>query len=320
MKLTSALFLASATAQEPAKYKDLRLAVRNSSGESNRVAGSSDDSRAALQCTIPEATGNVDGYYCNSKRCTLMCKPGSIPDGRARNKCVNGEWEDEFPNCITCEGSVDAEPAVADNNLGFVCSVDDPTDDRRCAMTCSNGGDLFPATAINNVDLVCNCHKKKGCEWREDGSKKAADLSSYSCSTPSVTIPEGCPADKAPECTQLTTHKISFQNSWTCRNCFRIRASYSLSDLDWSDLDFLVIRFDVRVSWLSWGHPVDDAVSLDNDDGFLWKVTFKKNANFHSGMMFDANLRTYDLAVNVNANWVLKDIQSCPCSNTDYGN
>ncbi|CAG5105612.1 Oidioi.mRNA.OKI2018_I69.chr1.g2287.t1.cds [Oikopleura dioica] len=322
MKLASSFLIAAATSQEPGKYKDLRATVRNSNVESNRSSGSHP---RGLTCTIPEVSGNVDRYYCNSKRCTLMCKPGSIPDGRARNKCVDGAWEKTFPNCITCEGSVDAEPAVADNNLGFLCSVDDPTDDRRCAMTCSNGGDLFPTTATNNVDLVCNCHKKKGCEWREDGSKKAADLSSYSCSIPPTTTPNpgtdtdttGCPAEKAPECTDLTTGNISFQNSWTCRNCFRIRASYSLDGLDWSDRDFLYFEFDVRVSWLSWGHPVENVESLD--DGVRWKVTFKENANFVSGMMFDANLKTFDDAVNVNANWVLRAIKSCPCTNTDYG-
>lgn len=322
MKLASSFFIAAATSQEQGKYKDLRAAVRNSNVESSRFSGSGP---RALACTIPEVSGNVDGYYCNSKRCTLMCKPGSIPDGRARNKCVNGAWEKAFPNCITCEGSVDAEPTVADSNLGFICSVDDPTDERRCALTCSNGGDLFPSAVTNTVDLVCNCHKRKGCEWREDGSNKAADLSSYSCSVPPTTTPNpgtdtdttGCPADKSPECTTLTTANISFQNSWTCRNCFRIRAFYSVADLDWSDRDFLFIQFDVRVSWLSWGHPIENVESLD--DGFRWKVTFKENANFVSGMMFDANLRTFDDAVNVDANWVLSDIKSCPCTNTDYG-
>ncbi|CBY18773.1 unnamed protein product [Oikopleura dioica] len=285
MKLSSSFLLATTTAQ---KYKDLRVSVRNGSDESNRVLGN-DDGRTALACTIPEATGNVDGYYCNSKFCTLMCKPGSIPDGRARNKCINGAWKDDFPNCITCENSVDDEPSAEDSNLGFLCSVDDPTDDRRCAMTCSNGGDLLPTAISNTVDLICNCHKKKGCEWREDGSKKAADLSSYSCSIPPTShptdpeVPDGCPADKPSECTSITSTNISFQNSWTCRNCFRIRASYSLADLNWSDLDFLVMRFDVRVAWISWGHPIDTVESLDNEDGFKYKINFKKNANFMSG-------------------------------------
>ena len=58
---------------------------------------------------------------------------------------------------------------------------------------------------------------------------------------------------------------------------------------NWDDQDYVDIDFRYKVVWINFGHPID---KVEDKGKNRWRVWFKKGANFLSGMMWDANLRT----------------------------
>jgi len=159
---------------------------------------------------------------------------------------------------------------------------------------------------------------------RINGSPTVTDPSAVTCvgGQPPNTGPAPtsgtCPS-KDPTCTSLPKNAITYSNSWTCRNCFRIRANYKFKSVgvtNWEDKDFIDIDFKYKVLWLSYGHPIE-RVEQQTGTGMpknRWRLYFKSGANFVSGMMWDANLQTVNREWINSGNIIMRTF-SCPCSN-----
>lgn len=105
-------------------------------------------------------------------------------------------------------------------------------------------------------------------------------------------------------------------NTWTCRDCFRIRINYKFSGYkieNWDHRDSLLIKMASPVFWIKAAHPVlqeNDTLGIDHIGGNVYKVTFSKFAMFGNREMdFTAELRPVD-----GGNTAIQWVRSCPCS------
>ncbi|CAG5104849.1 Oidioi.mRNA.OKI2018_I69.chr1.g1601.t1.cds [Oikopleura dioica] len=126
-----------------------------------------------------------------------------------------------------------------------------------------------------------------------------------------------CDADQHAVCSSLGNSEIFFENEWTCRNCFRIRAYYGTGGGFTFNprKDFVSIKFTEPVYFQKWNHPIhpDGPVEVAGSNKHHWKMNFKEDGNFLSGMMFDAELITSDLDLWVDGQWIIDSAQSCRC-------
>ncbi|CAG5104846.1 Oidioi.mRNA.OKI2018_I69.chr1.g1598.t1.cds [Oikopleura dioica] len=126
-----------------------------------------------------------------------------------------------------------------------------------------------------------------------------------------------CDADQHAVCSSLGNSEIFFENEWTCRNCFRIRAFYGTGGGFTFNpkKDFVSIKFTEPVYFQKWNHPIhpDGPVEVAGSNKHHWKMNFKEDGNFLSGMMFDAELITSDLDLWVDGQWIIDSAQSCRC-------
>jgi len=123
-----------------------------------------------------------------------------------------------------------------------------------------------------------------------------------------------CEVGQYAECSDLTDAEIFFENEWTCRNCFRIRAYYGTGGgFSFNpNKEFVKIDFTENVYFTGvWSHPLKSAGRIG--DSNTWKLGFKPEGNFVSGMMFDAELITADDALMVDGQWIIDGAQSCKC-------
>ena len=56
------------------------------------------------------------------------------------------------------------------------------------------------------------------------------------------------------------------------------------------------------------------AITEVGDDN-VWKIDFKPDGNFMSGMIFEGNLQTSDADLFVDGNWIIDSAQHCRCKN-----
>ena len=64
---------------------------------------------------------------------------------------------------------------------------------------------------------------------------------------------------------------------------------------------------------MSFGHPISHVEQIELDSLENWRIHFKNNANYNSGMMWDANLRRLD-AFEKNYYNIFRLKQTCTCS------
>jgi len=115
-------------------------------------------------------------------------------------------------------------------------------------------------------------------------------------------------------CEELTNSEIYFENQWTCRNCFRVRATYGQNSgfkFNPAKGDFVSVRFTEPVVWQTFNHPVESVREIGDDN--TWKIDFKHDGNFMSGMIFEGNLQTSDSNLHVDGNWIIESAESCRC-------
>jgi hypothetical protein len=126
-----------------------------------------------------------------------------------------------------------------------------------------------------------------------------------------------CETGQYAVCSDLNDAEIFFENEWTCRNCFRIRAYYGTGGgFNFNpNKEFVKIDFTDQVFFTgTWSHPIKSAGPIG--DKKTWKLNFKSDANFISGMMFDAELMTVDNNLWVDGQWIIDGAQSCKCQGT----
>ena len=167
--------------------------------------------------------------------------------------------------------------------------------------------------------LVNRTHKLK------KKTKKAARCEAPAPVTTATSIVTGTPHTEAPMlemcdkdhhavCQPLTNSEIYFENQWTCRNCFRVRATYGQNSgfkFNPAKGDFVSVRFTEPVVWQTFNHPVEKVTEVGDDN--TWKIDFKHDGNFMSGMIFEGNLQTSDDDLHVDGNWIIEAAEQCKC-------
>ncbi|CAG5104845.1 Oidioi.mRNA.OKI2018_I69.chr1.g1597.t1.cds [Oikopleura dioica] len=97
-----------------------------------------------------------------------------------------------------------------------------------------------------------------------------------------------CGKNRHAKCRSLGNSEIFFENEWTCRNCFRIRAYYGTGggfNFDPSKGDFVSIKFTEPVFFQKWNHPLTEPAEIAGSNKHHWKMNFKNDGNFVSGMI-----------------------------------
>jgi len=271
---------------------------------------------------IVDNTENTQGFHCSGTSCVVECNPGYAPDSKTVAHCRQRKsgalsWSADISNvkCHTC-----ADATLTDSNLSENCYVNDKNK-RRCEYVCTNGGKvthpLYGTPRVKSI-ATCKCDRySDNCNWYI--SAQDADLSQLACvggavttEEPETTIepPAGCDATKQTDCTSIQ-NKITFMNSWTCRNCHRLRVEYNAKNMginDFDNKDYLDIQFDREIIWLQHAHPVDSAEHIG---GNVWRVGFSDQAMFGDNRVdFTAEVKSVD-----GAKPSVLSASSCPCSN-----
>jgi hypothetical protein len=193
-------------------------------------------------------------YNDQTGRAEAICKAGYFVDrtgGPIKSKCkkikqpdgtrVYG-WNQQLPDCVTCKIEDPEEKIISgDDGLSVYCSYR-ANNEKRCFMTCIDDRqkvihNMFNGRSQKKANIDCRC-KKDGCKWTSHG-KKAMWLNRFSCDgngklEPWVP-PVGC-KNKPAKCTEVTP-RVQVLNSWTCRNCFRVRAFYKFKHFDITNFD-----------------------------------------------------------------------------------
>ena len=125
-------------------------------------------------------------------------------------------------------------------------------------------------------------------------------------------VTDGCPnAGKEPQCTNVT-NKSSFYNTWTCRDCHRVRVYFNKKDyspgLDkFDNRDSLYVKFSVRVQWDKWAHPAMRPIYIGRNE---YRVPFSSMKDFTDGHIdFTAEVRPLG-----SVEPKILSVRSCPCS------
>jgi hypothetical protein len=169
---------------------------------------------------------------------------------------------------------------------------------------------MFNGRSQKKANIDCRC-KKDGCKWTSHG-KKAMWLNRFSCDgngklEPWVP-PVGC-KNKPAKCTEVTP-RVQVLNSWTCRNCFRVRAFYKFKHFDitnFDNQDYIELEFNEPVGWIKHSHPAD-GIEQKNEKTF--RISFHKMATFvNKEMDFTAEIRSAGAEPPR-----LIEARSCPCS------
>jgi len=78
-----------------------------------------------------------------------------------------------------------------------------------------------------------------------------------------------CAPDRWADCSSLSNTEIFFENEWTCRNCFRIRAYYGTNGsfkFNPANGDFVKIKFTEKVFFTeTWSHPISSVGEIGDD-------------------------------------------------------
>ena len=214
-----------------------------------------------------------------------------------------------------------------------------------------SGGKCFwgtgKKTALDTESLTCKGRKcdKKVIEIFEGNKIKTTEKpittkppkGEPTTSTTTRTVATTHPK-KPKHCVELGPESVRVMNTWVCRNCFRMNASYKFRKVGlnkWDSRDFLIVEFSSPVEWTEFSHPILNAkkvnfipektetkllFQVDDFDDTRWRVNFKRDANYKSGMKFDANLMQFGFeAMNMaQGSSQLKSVKACPYWFTKY--
>lgn len=302
-------------------YKEIAAAYRNGEPLTNWWIGGEKD-RTHMHdewrvCGMPKKPKNavVD---CDGSRCASICTPGYFTKGRFDGSvCRKGKWSIKVPDCETCKmKEIQARPG-----LDSMCAVSAKNNRMTCKLQCTNGEPIYGKMARN---IACKCHNKNGCHWmftgkgmrREEKHKVDLDRLEILCPRPEKPDPlpviNTCPkAEKTPKCTDVTA-KGAIQNSWTCRDCHRIRVYFNKRQFapalnKFDNRDSLYIKLSVRVQFDKWAHPTERPIYIGGNE---YRVPFSALKDFTDGWVdFTAEFRPLGSVEPK----ILK-VRTCPCS------
>lgn len=129
---------------------------------------------------------------------------------------------------------------------------------------------------------------------------------------PLISVTNTCPAaEKNPQCTNVT-NKGSIQNSWTCRDCHRVRVYFNKRDYapalnKFDNRDSLYVKLSVRVQFDKWAHPAMRPVYIGGNE---YRVPFSAMKDFTDGNVdFTAEFRPLGTIEPK-----ILSVRTCPCS------
>jgi hypothetical protein len=274
----------------------------------------------AAEVVYTEGSGRIEQVA------EAMCLPGYFPDlsrgKKLKTKCkmmkkagrMSYQWIRPLPKCVTCTVEDPTRLILrGEKDVDVFCTVRG-NNEKRCLLTCKDDRkkldhEIF-STEQKRANIDCRC-KRGECLWTSHGHQDIP-LNGFSCQAPGelepIVPPVGC-GKSTPECT-VVTPKVDRLNSWTCRNCFRIRAFYKFRSFDIKDFDnqdYLDITFSEQVFWIKHSHPAFEATDIGNN---TWRVRFSPMAMFSNKEMdFSAELRAVTPRIPE-----LVVAKSCPCS------
>lgn len=322
MKLFNALLIAAgAQTTTYRSYKDIVAAYRNGVPYENWWI--SDGSRGITNpnewrtCGEPNNPKNAQ-VECNGNRCTSICTPGYFTKGRFDGSvCRKDDWKTDVPDCETCKmPEIKSRPG-----LDSFCDVSTKSGRMTCKLQCTNGKQIYGKLERG---ISCKCHNTKGCNWMFTGKgmrreeKHHVDLDDLERICPRPAKPEPLPvtntcpaAEKNPQCTNVT-NKGSIQNSWTCRDCHRVRVYFNKRDYapalnKFDNRDSLYVKLSVRVQFDKWAHPAMRPVYIGGNE---YRVPFSAMKDFTDGNVdFTAEFRPLGTIEPK-----ILSVRTCPCS------
>jgi len=316
------LFLALASTLVQSEYysfKEIQTAYRNGEPLTNWWKG--DGSRSHTHdewrvCGAPKKPKNavVD---CNGSRCASICTPGYFTKGRFDGSvCRNGKWSSPMPSCETCKmPEIQSRPG-----LDSFCAVSAKNNRMTCKLQCTGGKKIYGKLSRA---IACKCHNVKGCHWMFTGKgmrreqKDLVDLDVLETLCPRPKEPEKpvvntCPAaDKPAKCTDVTV-KGDVLNSWTCRDCHRVRVYFNKREYapalnKFDNRDSLYVKFSVRVQFDKWAHPAMRPVYIGSNE---YRIPFSSLKDFTDGWIdFTAEFRPLG-----SVEPKIVSVRTCPCS------
>jgi hypothetical protein len=270
-----------------------------------------------------------------AKIAEALCAPGYFPDlsngQKLKTVCKivkdkkTGEkkykWIRQLPKCVSCSlqpGQGLEEKVISGINdpvgSDVFCSIND-RNEHHCKLACLDdrkkvNHDVF-SRSQKRANIDCRC-KKGNCTWTTHGNTDI-NLKGFKCQGKGkldpIPVPTGCKKSPEDTCTPVTP-KVQLMNSWTCRNCFRIRAFYKFKPFQlmaFNNQDYLDITFSEEVFWIKQSHPATEATNMGNN---TWRVKFSQYAMFSNKEVdFSAELRSTNGKIPK-----VVDARSCPCS------
>lgn len=221
-----------------------------------------------------------------------------------------------MPDCETCKmKEIQARPG-----LNSFCAVSAKNNRMTCKLQCTGGQKIFGQLSRA---IACKCHNTKGCNWmftgkgmrREDKHKVDLDDLERICPRPNKPAPpvvDTCPtAEKTPKCTNVTP-KGEILNSWTCRDCHRIRVyfnkrEYSPALNNFDNRDSLYVKLSVRAQFDKWAHPSLRPIYIGGNE---YRIPFSSMKDFTDGWIdFTAEFRPLG-----SVEPKIISVRTCPCS------
>lgn len=112
---------------------------------------------------------------------------------------------------------------------------------------------------------------------------------------------------------------VTFENSWSCRNCFRVRIQLDLAQVPAGTLfntnedDKLYIAFNEPLTFLKIGGPAEDVEFVREHEGkFYYWITFEDGYSFGNNQI-DVNAE-FMATTTVDMDVVSGEVITCPCS------
>jgi len=310
MKL-SVLTIPVIAAYKSLTFKQLQRIFKDGSRELiSWGEGGTDDLRVFHDhnlCPSLRAPKGTQGLYCDGSSCALDCKGGYTPVGNFQTKCKKDPnkkgfiWRRKLGHCSTCEPM----PTFKDKHLTKQCYIDPKKNRKTCNFSCKNGA-KFEGT--KSVQCKCKGRKRQGeCNWVFNGRKPVTKWNQKCTGAKPWTPPPGhkyC-YQKPQQCVDVT-FGTSFYNSWTCRNCIRLRSYYTLPDF-FDNRDHMIFEFSEPILFEKAAHPVLKATKASKDMK-KWIIEFSSEAQFTNRQMdFDSEWRSLHI-------WSkLKKAKACPC-------
>lgn len=313
MKLSPGLFAAVVSAgYSPPTFRELMAAFKGGfdlgSDGQRALAGQQwgqPIGRAYLKhdkCPALATPEGADNVVCDQASCAVECKGGYSTFGAPRTKCKRGRngvpnfWQRQLSGCTTCVPM----PSLS-GDLWKSCWVNN-RNQKVCQFGCKNGGEL-KNPKHNKVE--CKCKKsQKTCKWTVKSNE--ADWSTFKCVGAKIPA-DGVACNKKPKQCLDVTSQTELMNSWTCRNCFRMRTNWKLSDF-FDNRDHLVMNFNEPVQIQNFAHPMKEALNPSGDLK-TWFIVFSEEAQFGDRRLdFTTEWRYFEKPAR------LMKSQSCPCS------